>query len=94
MVKTDTLTGPESNLEKRLDNRLCRMTGLVTVTTGFERLGQMVSEPDRRGRGIFKHFFLSFAPFVQAALSRERVVRCFFSNHQQLACWDFVVVSV
>jgi hypothetical protein len=51
MVKTDTLTGPESNLEKRLDNRWCRMTGPVTVITGLERLGRTVTEPYRQGRG-------------------------------------------
>jgi hypothetical protein len=42
--------------------------------------------------GVFKSFFLSFAPFAQAALLKERVVRC-FSNHQQLACWDSIVVA-
>jgi hypothetical protein len=78
MVKTDTLTGLESNMEKRLDDRSCRMTGPVTVTSGLEWLDRTVTEPDRRRRGILKHFFISSAPFAEAALLRERVVRCIF----------------
>ena len=36
---------------------------------------------------VFREIFLPFAPFARAALSRERVVRC-FSNCQQLDCSD------
>jgi hypothetical protein len=36
----------------------------------------MVPESDRRRGGILKRFFISSAPFAQAALLRERVVRC------------------
>jgi hypothetical protein len=78
MVKTDTLAGPGSNLEKRLDDRSCWMTGPVTVTSEHERLDRTVKEPGRRRRGILKHFFISSAPFVEVALLRERVVKCIF----------------
>jgi hypothetical protein len=78
MVKTDILTGPESNMEKRFDDRSCWMTGPVKVTSGLERLDRTVTGPDWRRRGILKHFFISSASFAQAALLRERVVRCIF----------------
>jgi hypothetical protein len=54
------------------------MTGPVTVTSGLERLDRTVTKPDRRRKKILKHFFISSAPFAQAALLRERVVRCIF----------------
>jgi hypothetical protein len=99
MVKTDTLAVPESNLEKRWDDRSCRKTGPVTmisgsvmVISGHERLGRTVTEPDRQRRMVLKQFFISFAPFAEAALLRERAVSCFL-NHPQLACWDPMVVA-
>jgi hypothetical protein len=78
MVKTYTLAGPESNMEKRLDDRSYRMTGPVTVTSGLERIDRTVTELDRRRRRVLKHFFISSAPFAEATLLRERVVRCIF----------------
>jgi hypothetical protein len=56
------------------------------VTTKIERLGETVRER------VYKGICLSFAPFAQATLLRERVVSC-FSNHQQLACWDFIAIA-
>jgi hypothetical protein len=78
MVKTDTLAVPESNLEKRWDDRSCRKSGPVTVISGHERLDRTVTEPDRRRRRVLKQFFISSAPFTEAALLRERVVRYIF----------------
>ena len=44
-------------------------------------------------RRVFKGICLSFTPFAQAALSRERGVSC-FSNHQHLDCWGSIVVEL
>ena len=95
MVKTDTLAVLGSNMERQWDDRLCRksgsvglISGSVTVISGHERLGRTVTESYRRRRRVLKQFFISSTPFAEAALLRERVVRCIFSNHQQLACWD------
>ena len=43
-------------------------------------------------RGYLKGFLSFSEPFAQAALSRERVMSCFLS-HQQLVCWDSLVIS-
>jgi hypothetical protein len=99
MIKTNILAVPESNLEKRWDDRSCRKTGSVTlisgsvtVKSGHERLGRTVTESYRRRRRVLKQFFISSTPFVEAALLRKRAVSC-FSNHPQLACWDSMVVA-
>jgi hypothetical protein len=61
------------------------------VTTEIKRLGEMVTELDLVRERVSKGTSLSFAPFAQAALLKDRVVSC-FSNHQQLACWESIVV--
>jgi hypothetical protein len=78
MVKTDTLVVPKSNLEKRWDDRSCQKSGPVTVISGHEQLGRTVTELDRRRTRVLKQFFISSAPFTEAALLREQVVRCIF----------------
>ena len=49
----------------------------MTVTTEIEQLPKTVTEQDSKRERVFKGIYHPFEPFAQAALLRERVVRCF-----------------
>jgi hypothetical protein len=71
MVKTDTFTGPEPNLEKRLDNRLCQ-----SVRTGNGYDGCRTVRQDGYGtRPVREGVFKSISPPLRTICASSIVER-------------------
>ena len=94
MTKTDTLAGPAFKPGNAIGEPTRHRTikRLQRIPNGY---GGTVTEPvllRERGR-VLKGIFLSTGPFAQFAFPRERVVSCYFLNHQHWVYWGSVVIS-